>query len=919
MAMERCGERQTSLREMVIEARPDPYFTGRAAVLGEIVRWLKARRHDGKALLITGSPGSGKSAVLARLVTLSDPEYRRQMPLRGVSRGTIPPEDHIVLTIDARQKTLWDCLAAITTMVGTAADDPELIHALPLPGRPLPPPFHESVAYDPWLLDELPWRGKRWVILLDHLDEAIHPQRIAREILGPLSSIPTVRLLVGADRELLPALDLPSVLIDVDDARYAQRADLVEYVRRRLLATEEPGRPTPYRDDPGPAAEIAEAVGEQAYPVFLIARLISESLIRDAQPVDRSRPGWREQFPSAVANAFDRYLDSFGSDRQRVRDLLLPLAYAEWNGLPREDIWAPLASALSGVTRTEWDVEWLMDHAGALTVEGAEDGRPVYRLAHRVLAEHLRLGHRVADAQRRITNALSEQLSDRVFGVGKDWLRASPYVTRHLAAHAAQAGMLADFVADPLYLVAAEPSFLFRALDVGSPGLPPKVVEVYRRAIRHRHARSFPEQASYLEMVARQSGMSALADQVNQLPLDRVFSVPWTNWQSWATRCGLDRVSSLAVGELDGRPVIISGHGDGTVRLWDLSTGRPLGEPLRGHKSEISSVAVGELEGRPVIVSGSSDETVRRWDLSTGRPLGEPLRSRIGRVDSVTVGELEGRPVIVSEGTEMTVRAWDLATGRPLIVSDSPEKTVRMWDPASGRPVGRPFRGDRGMSSVVAGRLGGRPVIVSEGAEMMARAWDLATGRPLIVSDSLEKTVRMWDPASGRPAGEPFRSRIGWIDSVTMGELEGRPVIVSEGAEMTVRTWDLATDRSLIVSASPERTGRMWDPASGRLVGGPFRGHQGMSSVAVGELEGRPAIVIGGEDGTVRVLGESGQLEAMISVWDATAVVVALAPGARIVVGALGGLMVLRLNPDTFYAQTRPSHDVPQDITPARK
>lgn len=78
-------------------------------------------------------------------------------------------------------------------------------------------------------------------------------------------------------------------------------------------------------------------------------------------------------------------------------------------------------------------------------------------------------------------------------------------------------------------------------------------------------------------------------------------------------------------------------------------------------------------------------------------------------------------------------------------------------------------------------------------------------------------------------------------------------------------------------------------------------------------LEGQPHIVSGGGDGAVRVWGESGQLEVTISVWDATAVVVALAPGARIVVGALGGLMVLRLDPDTLSAQTRPSHDHSQD------
>jgi len=67
-------------------------------------------------------------------------------------------------------------------------------------------------------------------------------------------------------------------------------------------------------------------------------------------------------------------------------------------------------------------------------------------------------------------------------------------------------------------------------------------------------------------------------------------------------------------------------------------------------------------------------------------------------------------------------------------------------------------------------------------------------------------------------------------------------------------------------------------------------------SVAVGELEGRPVIVSGGWNGTVRVWGESGQLKMTVSV-DATAEAIALAPGERIVVGTLEGLMVLKWNP----------------------
>ena len=66
-----------------------------------------------------------------------------------------------------------------------------------------------------------------------------------------------------------------------------------------------------------------------------------------------------------------------------------------------------------------------------------------------------------------------------------------------------------------------------------------------------------------------------------------------------------------------------SGSWDDTVRLWDATTGHPIGEPLR-HDNSVMSVAFSP-DGRR-IASGSCDKTVRLWDVATGHPIGEPLR-----------------------------------------------------------------------------------------------------------------------------------------------------------------------------------------------------------------------------------------------------------------------------------------------------
>ena len=82
--------------------------------------------------------------------------------------------------------------------------------------------------------------------------------------------------------------------------------------------------------------------------------------------------------------------------------------------------------------------------------------------------------------------------------------------------------------------------------------------------------------------------------------------------------------------------------------MWDLESGEPVLGPLTGHDGRVTAVAVGERQGRPVIVSGGGDRTVRVWDLESGEPVLGPLTGHDGAVTAVAVGERQGRPVIVS-------------------------------------------------------------------------------------------------------------------------------------------------------------------------------------------------------------------------------------------------------------------------------
>ncbi|KAH9923003.1 WD40-repeat-containing domain protein [Amylocystis lapponica] len=58
---------------------------------------------------------------------------------------------------------------------------------------------------------------------------------------------------------------------------------------------------------------------------------------------------------------------------------------------------------------------------------------------------------------------------------------------------------------------------------------------------------------------------------------------------------------------------LVSGSGDGAVRMWDMRTGQPH-RTLLGHTAPVTCLQFDELH----VVSGSLDKTVRIWDLRTG-------------------------------------------------------------------------------------------------------------------------------------------------------------------------------------------------------------------------------------------------------------------------------------------------------------
>ncbi|WP_159083267.1 WD40 repeat domain-containing protein [Streptomyces sp. P3] len=128
----------------------------------------------------------------------------------------------------------------------------------------------------------------------------------------------------------------------------------------------------------------------------------------------------------------------------------------------------------------------------------------------------------------------------------------------------------------------------------------------------------------------------------------RVWDLTASRWIGVQPR----RPGALALEELEGRNVILTGDRAEGVHLWDLTTGELLAPPLTGHTGEVRSGATGMLDGRPVVVAGG-DRTVWTWDASTGQQIG--AYEFPSRIRALTVAP-DGR-LVVGFGADIAVLA----------------------------------------------------------------------------------------------------------------------------------------------------------------------------------------------------------------------------------------------------------------------
>lgn len=229
--------------------------------------------------------------------------------------------------------------------------------------------------------------------------------------------------------------------------------------------------------------------------------------------------------------------------------------------------------------------------------------------------------------------------------------------------------------------------------------------------------------------------------------------------------------------------IIVAGHNNGTVGLWDARTGKEI-RSFMGEAARVSSIAISPDNKH--LITNTSDNTLTIWDFATGKKLN-------------------------SFKTEATVRELAVTLDSKYLAVAAFNDSVELRNILSGEPV-RTFTGHASRISSIAITPNGKYLVT--GAQYgSAWLWDLSTGRRILnYPASLVASITI------SPDGKFLATFDLNCDIRLWGLMDGKeisrlPVPCSGSGRIT-----FTSDGNYIISIPEVGPARLWDLTTKREV-----------------------------------------------------------------------------------------------------
>lgn len=811
------------------------WFVGRTAAISNIVRWL-AQVTAVSHKVVTGGPGSGKTALLGLLATMSDPDRRMSTPA-DLQTHFSDSTARIDLAIYAGNQTVEDIIFGVSQIAdGEARTISDLLNEIHRLSRPV-------------------------TVLIDALDESLDPHTVISSVLQPIveRGRGKVRLLVGSRPHLVTRLlgKRPDEwdLLDLDSDLYFDSYAMESNVRRTLLAVESPE--AVYEQcgiynvaPPDALTAIVKAIARAAGRSFLVGQIIAGTEAAAKSLPDPHDRKWLDSLPSHAGEAMSRDLEYRLRDRADwARRLLLPLAYAQGNGFPWEDIWVTVAAALSGRSDlSNLDLFGLRRTAGSYIVEttenyGPQGTRTVYRLYHKSLAEHLVTSRDVKSDEQLIAKTLISMVRRREFGL-PDWPLAHPYILIHLSTHAAHAGVLDPLMDDAQYMLLAGRSQLLAALPSVTSDLAERNAASFRRTVFHLRSKPGVLHPSYLGMACFKSGAEKLGRSANDVA--SLYYSPWVcAWANWQPEQPNNRLAGysgevkvLRSAMLRGQLLIVALSNDQQITVWDPNTSEIIDQFILGGGAKVTDIAAYVESDALHVAAGCEDGVICLKVVGRGsaRRIKQPVF--IGGVHAIAATRFGGQTLVAWASSRGHVQVRSLAGGK--IVSsfaDSHQSNVVAF-----------FKNYNGELGLLSATEGGRIVIWNvqkNRLDGVFRANDSGDPITSLIIDEVEDRVRViWGSMDGT-------LRIGQGD-VRASDLHTDWMTRMEGSISSLAMCRVGGFEAIVCAVG--RTIHLIDPGTGSSVGSALIAHSdNVESLVAGEIDNQPILLSASQDRSVRI------------------------------------------------------------------